>query len=255
MEQKVEERTQDLTKSQKMLEESLEKEKQLSQLKSVFVSTASHQFRTPMAIIQSNSELLQMISTNSKEELKFQKVIERIKSEILNMTKLMDEILILGKITSGNMPYHPELVDLVKIIEKLIEKTNHIQTDGRKMEFTVSGNPYQLMTDEQLLSHSLTNLLSNAFKYSPGTVNPETHLQFEKDKIIIQVKDAGIGIPNNELHHLFQPFYRATNTNGIKGTGLGLSIAKEYIEINKGTIEVISIPNKETIFTITIPKI
>ncbi len=257
LEEKVKERTAKLIKSEKKLRTSLIKEKELGQLKSSFVSTASHQFRTPLAVIQSNVGLLEMFANKkSQEEFeKYKKVNNRITGAISKMTELMDNVLILGKLTSGNIHYNPENVDLIEFLKPLIKQFNSIQRDGRLIDFEIEGEASSFYLDSRLLSHALENLISNAFKYSTGKGNPLLRVIFKLKELIIIIKDYGIGIPNTEILNLFQPFFRANNVTEIKGTGLGLSIAKEYVEINKGEIAVQSTLGEGSCFEITFRKI
>jgi signal transduction histidine kinase len=252
LEIEVNERTKELLHSEKKLKISLMKEKELGELKTSFVSTASHQFRTPLAVIQSNSELLQILSQNMDEEIskKFNKVTARITGEISKMTELMDDVLILGKLTSGKHGFNPKELNLVDFCTKLVEEFNDIQADGRIMEITTNGKQYDVNLDFRILQHALSNFISNAFKYSLGKNNPELKLSFKPKEFVIIIKDYGIGIPEDEQSKLFQPFFRANNVAEIKGTGLGLSIAKEYVEINKGKIKVASIIDEGTCFEI-----
>ena len=234
------------------IEESLIKEKELGDLKTHFVSTASHQFRTPLAAIQSNSELLQMLADNMDEEAskRFKKVTGRITGEIAKMTELMDEVLLLGKLTSGNVDYKPQELNLVDFCKKLANEFDEVQTDGRSIKVTLFGVPCSFYLDPKLLTHSLSNLFSNALKYSLGKKSPELAIQFKPKELVLIIKDYGIGIPKEELSKLFQPFFRANNVTEIKGTGLGLSIAKEYVEINKGQITATSILGEGSCFEI-----
>lgn len=241
----------ELRKKNKKLTESLEKEKELGELKSLFVSTASHQFRTPLAIIQSNAELLMMISENSEIELKskLKKSTERIRNEVNRMTALMDDILVLGKINSGKIQVDKKRIDVLTLCIELCEQHSTIQHDGRAINFSFSGTPTEIVLNPVLISHALNNLISNAFKYSL-TDNPKLHLDYKKEALEITLSDQGIGISKNDIPYLFQTFYRGENVRNISGTGLGLSITKEYIELNNGTIKVQSELNKGTIFTI-----
>jgi len=229
-----------LINSEIKLKKSLIREKELGDLKTSFVSIASHQFRTPLAAIQSNSELLQILSNNLEEETskRFDKVTSRIIGEIAKMTELMDDVLILGKLTSRNVEYNPQKIDLVEFCKKLTKEFDEVQNDGRSMNIVINGEPYNVYLDPKLLNHSLSNLFSNAFKYSKGKPNPELIISFKSKEFVLLVKDSGLGIPKDELPKLFQPFFRANNVIEIKGTGLGLSIAKEYTEINKGTLRI-----------------
>ena len=252
----VEEKTKEIRLHEIELEELLSKEKELGDLKTNFVSIASHQFRTPLAVIQSNVGLLEMFNNSDKKiDLeKYEKVTNRITGGIAQMTELMDEVLILGKLTSGNVSYIPEDVDLVEFCEQLSEDFSEIQMDERSLGFVIHGERFNCHLDPKLLTHSLSNLISNAFKYSLGKKNPELAIQFKPTEVAVSIKDYGVGIPENELSSLFQPFFRANNVTEIKGTGLGLSIAKEYVEINKGEIAVQSTLGEGSCFEITFKK-
>ena len=236
----------------KSLKQSLEREKELGKLKSNFVTTASHQFRTPLAVIQSNAELLQIfISASEKKDLdKYNKVTGRITDAVTKMTELMDDVLNLSKLTSGKYNYASKYLNLIDLCEKLCEEFNDVQKDGRVINFVTNGEPFKLNLDPMLLSHSLSNLISNAFKFSLGKGNPELLIDFKSTELILSVKDYGVGISKDEQLNLFQPFFRADNVTDIKGTGLGLSIAKEYIEINKGEIKGVSVLGQGSCFEI-----
>jgi len=253
LEEKVKERTGELIESQKQLEEALVKEKQLGELKSRFVSTASHEFRTPMAIIQSNSELLSIISKQDEQgtNQRLERATSRIQNEIKRMTNLMDDILVLGKITSENsMNVNKTPIDLLAFCQDLVKDFNEIQKDERIIEVEFSGTPRKLTLDSKLISHALSNLLSNSLKYSKKD-NPILHIFYEEENVKISISDKGIGIPKADLLNLFQPFHRANNVGDIQGSGLGLAIVKDYVERNNGTIDVISQLNKGSTFTIS----
>ncbi len=237
------------------LKAALDKEKELNDLKNRFVSVTSHQFRTPMAIIQSNTDLVNMIIQNSesKQKVQLEKANRRIQKEIHTMVNLMDDILILGKINSGKiMSVNPISTDLKSFCLNIISGFNSLQKDNRKLILKISGEIKEVMVDRSLLKHILSNLISNAFKYS-STDDPIFDLAFEKDKLVISVIDNGIGIPEQDLSNLFQPFHRATNVGEISGTGLGLSIAKEYVDLLNGSLTVHSVLNKGTTAVLSLP--
>ena len=253
LEEKVKERTIELTNSESKLKLSLAKEKELGQLKSSFISVASHQFRTPLAIIQSNTELIDMLNNaeGKKEQEKYTKVPSRITAAISKMTDLIDDVLVLGKLTSGNIHYDPEDTDLRVFCEKLAKEFNLIQQDDRILELKIVGEPHNVKLDATLLEHAMSNIISNAFKYSVSKDNPQLTICFKPSEVVLSVKDYGIGIPEDEQINLFQPFFRADNAIEIKGTGLGLSIAKEYVEVNQGKIQCKSILGEGSCFEIT----
>jgi signal transduction histidine kinase len=242
MQEGLENQNMNLEQRTNELNRSLIKEKELGQLKTNFVSTASHQFRTPLAAIQSNSELLQMLSNNTDEDAsqRVKKITSRITGEIAKMTEIMDDVLILGKLTSGNVAVKPEELNLVDFCQKLAKEFGDVQNDGRSINIVINGEPYNVNLDSKLLSHSLSNLFSNALKYSLGKGNPNLTISFKPNGFSLILEDYGMGIPKSEIPNLFHPFFRATNVTQIKGTGLGLSIAKEYIELNNGILIVSS---------------
>ena len=237
----------------KQLEVSLEREKELGQLKTSFVSMASHQFKTPLAIIQSNAELYEILANTGKkiEPEKIVKITRRIKEGIGTMSNLINEVLALGKVTSGKVVYKPENVDSLSLCDSLSKEFNLMQQDGRTLDFKVLGEPYNIQLDPKLLIHSLSNLISNAFKYSIGKKNPKLSIHFKPTQLVLSIEDYGLGIPKEEQLNLFQPFFRAENVAEIKGTGLGLNIAKEYVEINQGKISAKSKLGEGSCFEIT----
>ena len=166
----------------------------------------------------------------------------------------MDDVLTLGKLTSGSVPYTPEEVDLVGFCKKMAEEFNTVQMDGRCLDLFIKGEPYLMELDPKLLNHSLSNLISNAFKYSKEKGNPELSIHFKPKELLLSVKDYGMGIPGAEHIHLFEPFFRGDNVTEIQGTGLGLSIAKEYVEVNKGNIAATSILGEGSCFEIIFKK-
>ncbi len=260
LEKKVSERTVELENARRELAQSLKKEQQLGRLKSRFVSTASHQFRTPLAVILSNLGILSMYldDMQSGEELslkelyqKFSIIQDRIANQIDNMTNLMNDVLILGKINDGNIQLRMKQQSLTECCARVVSNLNSVQ-ESQQINYQVIGTPRDAFFDNQLLEHSITNLLSNARKYAFPSSEPTLKISFTHETINVMVINEGIGIPKDEIDYIFDPFYRATNAKSFKGTGLGTSIVKEYLEQMNATIDVESIPNKNTIFTITL---
>jgi PAS domain S-box-containing protein len=255
LENKVVERTIELEDARKELVKSLEKEKELSILKSRFVATASHQFRTPLSVIQSNMGILSMQKDGMKDTFipKFEKAYRNIKSQIEVMTNLMNEVLILGKINSGNIRIQIEPLDILPLCMGVVK--NYTEMDGGKIiNVDTKGTPYLVNLDATLFEHALSNIISNAIKYSPDDKQIDLTVRYSSDHLELRVKDYGIGIPEDSLKFIFQPFYRALNVKQISGTGLGTAIAKEYIELMGGTIDFQSEINKGTEFIIKLKK-
>lgn len=252
----VEERTKELHEANAELADSLEREKELGRMKSGFVSIASHQFRTPLAVIQASLGVLEMQKAEMSENLRarFERVFLRVREHIERMTNLMDEVLVLGKVSSGSIQPVFAPTNLVIMCQNLINSYAQIQTDGRRMDMKVQGAEKLLELDEKLMEQAISNLISNAFKYSEGARDPNMLIRFDKGQVELSVIDHGIGIPKKELEQIFEPFYRASNALDKSGTGLGSAIAKEYVELNKGRLEVKSHLNRGTEFKIILPQ-
>lgn len=247
--------TRDITERKKAEEDirnALEKEKELRDLKSRFIVMASHEFRTPLATIQSSLDLLQhYIGQDTEIETpKTSKHFNRIRNEIKKVTDLMNDILVLGKLEGGSTRLKLEKTDLVDLINELIEDSFSQGKDPRIPEFSFSGFPRPVFVDQQLMRHALSNLISNALKFSQGKPSPQILSNFLKTKVQISVTDYGIGIPRNEKNRIFESFYRGSNTTEFQGTGLGLVISKEFVEMHRGKIWMTSVPGKKTVFTI-----
>lgn len=238
LEKKVKERTSELVRSEKKLKNALMKEKELNKLKSSFVSVASHQFRTPLSVIQSNAQLLEMIidKKDTKESDKHKQVVGRIKSAISGMTELMNDVLLIGSVEAGKTYFKPENIDLKQFCNNLETKFNLIQDDKRILMVNITGEASNFYSDPKLLDHVLSNLIDNAFKFSVGQRNPELCIDCKSTEVVFLVKDYGIGFKEEHSKNLFEPFFRADNTLGIKGTGLGLNIVKEYVELINGIV-------------------
>lgn len=255
LENKVLARTKELEQARIELAKSLEKEKELSQLKSRFVSTASHQFRTPLSVIQTSMGVLAMQENQMTTEFNanFQRIYSRVKDQIQRMTDLMNDVLILGKINEGNITLRLKEHDLLEISDEVI-KSYSVLMETHKIEKVVIGKPYKVKLDKQLFEHALSNFISNALKYSPENSVTGVQIRFDKKHVTIVVKDNGIGIPANDLEHLFDPFFRASNVREVNGTGLGTAIAKEYIELIGGKVSVTSVEGEGSEFTIKLNK-
>ncbi|MUG99895.1 PAS domain S-box protein [Scytonema sp. UIC 10036] len=235
------------------LRKALEKEKELNQLKSRFVSMTSHEFRTPLTTIMGTTELLKHYSNQWNEDKKLV-YFDRIHTAVNRMTQMLDDVLLLGKVEAGKWDFYPIWINLVNFCNSLIEELQLTAQAEHKIILTIEGEPTDAYIDEKLLTHILNNLLSNAIKYSPLGGNVRFSLIFLDREIVFQVQDRGIGIPKEDQKHLFEGFYRAHNVGKISGTGLGLAIVKKAVELHKGKITVNSEVGVGTTFTVTILK-
>ena len=255
LEQKVVERTAQLESAREKLTVSLEKERELNKLKSRFVSTASHQFRTPLTVIEAGLEVLNLQKERMEVGLQndFDRIYARVVDQIERMTTLMDDVLSLGNVNAGKLPVRLAWTDLNEICTGVVERHNGIQKDGRSMTLLFSGDPFKIWTDGELLNQALSNFVSNAFKYSKGKASPEMRLTYQPEGVAIEVQDFGIGIAKKEQERIFEPFHRADNALDAKGSGLGLSIAHEYIQLIGGALKVVSTYKKGSTFSVALP--
>lgn len=250
LEQKVNERTTELVISQKRIKQALKKEKELGLLKSRFIATASHEFRTPVSIIQSNSELLSMLTKNGDNSLKdkLDKATSRINHEVSRLIDLMDDVLIINEISTDGITVHKTTVNLVRLFENMLKS---LFSDDR-IEFQHKGEIKTITIDVKLISHAITNVLKYVIK-NPDHQNPLLVIDYKDEVVTIIVEYEGAGIPEKEIQDLFNPFHRPENSSHTQGNGLGLAITKKYIDLVNGDIHVKSTLNEDTTFTINIP--
>jgi PAS domain S-box-containing protein len=238
------------------ISKALQREKELSELKTSFVAMTSHEFRTPLTTIQSSAELLERYRNKFSEEKKVTH-LQRISTSTVRMIQMLNDILIISEAEAGKLKFNPVPMDLVKLCRNLVEDLQQIDKNQRALVFTVQGalsTPTSLpLMDEKLLRQILTNLLSNAIKYSPAGSTVQFDLICFDDKAVFRIQDQGIGIPKADHLRLFESFHRATNVGTIQGTGLGLAIVKQCVDLHKGKITVDSIEGMGTTFTVTLP--
>lgn len=230
----------------------LEKEREVGELRSSFVALVSHEFRTPLTIIQSSADLLENYNHKLSDEKK-SKLFGRIQGAVRRMTNLLEDVLLIGKAEAGKLNFKPSLMDLVAFCGDIVENLQMSVSSKHKIEFIIPINYANVQMDERLLGHILSNLLSNAIKYSPqgGTVSFE--IVFTSESALFRVQDTGIGIPKQDLENLFDSFKRASNVGNIPGTGLGLAIIKKCVDLHGGQINVESELGVGTKFTVRLP--
>ncbi len=241
LEHKVEERTQELTAA-------LSRERELSDLKSRFVSMASHEFRTPLSTILSSVSLIGKY-TDSLEQDKRNKHILRIRSAVSNLTDILNEFLSLGKIEEGKVQLHFTDFNLREQLQLILSEIYPILKPNQKIVYDHAGAA-QANLDLSLIRNIMINLVSNAIKFSPEGSTIKVGSNIGQHDIVITVKDEGLGIPEEDMRHLFERFFRGKNAVNIQGTGLGLHIVSKYVELMEGTISVESELEKGTLFTI-----
>jgi PAS domain S-box-containing protein len=253
LEKKVIERTEELRSSESKLRDSFEKEKQLGELKSRFVSMASHEFRTPLSSILSSANLIGRYEKGGQQD-KRMKHVNRIESSVRNLTTILNDFLSLEKLESGKVRYHPVEIEIEEYIQNVIDEMSLVSKNGQKIIHFHEG-AQQIVADEHLLKNIMINLLSNGVKYSSEGKNVELRTRYIDGKINIQVKDYGIGIPEADQKSMFTRFFRAHNVTNIQGTGLGLTIVKRYLDLMGGKIWFESKEGEGTTFFVEIPNV
>jgi signal transduction histidine kinase len=234
----------------------LNSEKEVNKLKSRFVTTASHEFRTPLSTISGSTELMEMYISeisNLKLAEKYEKHINRIKKEINRMVILLNDTLILEKQSLGKYSYNPSQFSLSLYISNFVNEYYSQKIDNNRIKLIMPDLPMEIRSDSQILTHIVSNLLDNALKYSAENSTVKLIVEPFATEIKISIIDQGIGIPEDEQVHLFESFFRASNVLGIAGTGLGLTIVKQFVELLNGTITYSSTLNKGSEFSITLP--
>ena len=259
LEGKVEERTlilkealQKLEESQKELNELLNKEKQLNEIKSRFVSMASHEFRTPLSTILSSATLVSKYPSGEDFD-KREKHINRIKDSVKHMNELLEDFLSLGKLEEGKVGVTVTSFSVREFMDDIIDEMRALLKDGQQFEFNFIGDEL-FTTDKRMLKNIVLNLISNGIKFSDSgkTIFVSASVA---DQLKIDVRDQGLGIPKEDQVHLFSTFFRASNVSNIQGTGLGLPIVKRYVNLLQGEITLESELEKGTQISITLPRL
>lgn len=258
LERKVDERTKvlheallELENSKEQLSEALEAEKELNDMKSRFVTMASHEFRTPLSTILSSISLINKYSAGENSE-KIDKHVHRVKSAVTNMTLILNDFLSAEKLQEGKVFLRKEEHHFQDLCNEVLSEINGILKQGQKVIYDHQGLQ-DAVFDKQMVKNILLNLISNAIKFSPENKNITIKTSITPQELIIKVSDEGMGIPKEEHEHLFERFFRAKNVTNIQGTGLGLNIVGKYLEAMEGNIIFESEIDKGTTFVITIP--
>lgn len=237
-----------LKNSETELQKSLEHEKELNELKTRFVSTASHEFRTPLATILSSLSLASKYGQQNEKE-KHDKHISRIKSAVSHLTDLLNDVLSISKLEEGRINVSFEKFNVNTLVSGIVREMQLITKLNQKIEYNHFGFD-RITLDKKILHHILVNLISNSIKFSneESVVNITTKV--EDSVFTLSVKDSGIGIPFEDQKHLFERFFRGNNVSAIQGTGLGLNIVSKYVETMNGTIGFESELGAGTIFNV-----
>lgn len=248
----LEDKNKDLITAEKGIRQALEKEKELNELKSRFVSMASHEFRTPLATILSSASLLARYTLDS-QQIQRDKHINRIKENVEHLNNVLIDFLSIGKLEEGVISYVPSYFDYTEFLERLLDDMSLSLKVNQFFSHEITGIPKAIKFDKNILKNVLINIISNAIKYSPENREITIKSHFSEDKFSIVVIDQGIGIAENEKEHIFERFYRANNVENIAGTGLGLNIVQKYLDLMKGSIHFESVLGEGSTFSILLP--
>ncbi len=253
LEERVESRTAELKLAEKSVREALEAEKELNALKSRFVSMASHEFRTPLSTIMSSVDLIARYSDGEQRD-KVDRHVAKIRSKVRELTTMLNDFLSLDKLEQGMVRCTVSEVDVVHLCIELVEELRSLTKPGQIITYDHEGTERTIFQDRQMLAHVLSNLVSNAIKYSPEGKKIRLTTRVEHGHLRIEVIDEGMGIPEEDQQHLFERFFRASNAFTVQGTGLGLNIVRKYLDLMGGTIDFTSEPGKGSTFTAQLPQ-
>ncbi len=238
--------------AEEALRRAFEQEKELGELKSRFVSVASHEFRTPLATILAAAETLSAYRQKMTDS-QIDHRINNIRDQVDHLKNIIEDVLQLARIQAGRVEFNPVVLDLDSLCRSVIDEFQSHPDNAHRITYYCDENLHKVRLDKKLIRQIITNLVSNAIKYSPTASQIDIRLEYADQTIILKVHDQGIGIPEADLAHLFEPFHRASNVGSISGTGLGLSITKEAVELHGGIIGVDSQVGIGTTFVVTIP--
>lgn len=232
----------------------LEKERELREIKNRFLSMMGHELNTPLASISLSYDMLKKYSDVSTEEENDQ-ALDNIHVQVQHLRDMVKDVMTLSRSEAEGLTIAPEAVDLITYCRDVIEEFQFGYHRTHHVEFVCQENRVEAQVDRRMLRRAFTNLISNAIKYSPdgGSVIFSLAVDQALDIAIIEVQDSGIGIPEDDLPRLFEPFHRAANVDTLPGTGLGLPIAKQTVELHGGTINVLSELDEGTTFVIHLP--
>lgn len=230
----------------------LEKEKELNEMKSRFVSMASHEFRTPLGGILTSVSLIAKYP-NTEDAPKREKHIQNIKKSVRNLTNILNDFLSLDKLDQGKVSSSPTQFDFTNFIDEIFEELRETSNKAGLFEVSHSVTGKSVFQDKEMIRNVVINLASNAIKYSPDNSTVFVRTDIKNDEVIIEIQDQGMGIPLADQKHLFERFFRAKNVTNLQGTGLGLNIVKRYLDLMGGKISFISKENEGTTFIVSLP--
>jgi signal transduction histidine kinase len=238
-------------RAEQELRNALRQERELGELKSRFVSMVSHEFRTPLAVIQATSETLRDFISDMDDDQRARK-FSRIATQVSHMTAILEDILIFGKLESTSMELKRSWIHLPELIQEIVDDFQQ-RNQQHSFVYIWDADVRYVYLDRKLITEIVANLLSNASKYSADRTTVSLNVEYNAPYLTFTIHDQGIGIPVEDQAHLFEPFHRGTNVAAIQGTGLGLSISRQAVELHGGFISFESAIGAGTTFTVKLP--
>ncbi len=245
--------TRDITESVHLTDDlmaALSKEQEISRFKSNLYSIASHEFKTPLAVIQANIEMLRI----KRSEKVLNNAIGSIEEEVDRLNSMIADMLELKKLTTGQTTFRPDLLDLEELVKEVLEENIRKAYPDTDIQLKPAKKPEKIRADYTLLRFVITNLLGNACKFSDKKDRVIVAVEYDEEDVKMIIQDFGIGIPEEEQASVFKSFYRAKNVGTVQGTGVGLAIVKEFVDLHKGKVGLVSSPGEGSTFTVSLPK-
>lgn len=241
-----------LRRSEQELRRAYEKERELNELKSRFVSMASHEFRTPLSTILSSADLVEAYTREDQQDKRLRHT-NRIKASVSNLIGILNDFLSLSKLEEGKVGIQPMAFSLNEFVHETLDEMSGVLKSGQSIRSQLPDTDIELYTDKKILKNIFFNLLSNASKYSHADMPIDCRVQIQDGQLQVEIADQGIGIPKEEQALVFSRFFRAHNAENIPGTGLGLNIVKRYVDLLRGSITFESETGKGTTFRCVLP--
>ena len=234
------------------IQSAYEKEKELNIMKTRFMSMISHEFRTPLTVIVSSSDIMKLESENDNSE-KIQKQSLKIRNSVKQMTSLIDDVIAFNNTESSTYILRIDEIEICNLIQEIISEQKLTYKSSVNVVCDSNNNPLNMYSDKRILRHILSNLIGNAVKYTPSDKNISVNIKKMQNIVKIQISDKGIGIPPSDIENIWEPFFRGSNIRNISGTGFGLYIVKDFVTKLGGEINITSKINEGTTVSLIVP--
>lgn len=249
---RLEKEVRERKKAEEEVRKAFEREREVNDLKSKFVSIASHEFRTPLSAVLSSASLINQYKEKGELE-KVGKHVTRIKSSVNHLTSILNDFLSLGKLEEGKIDVNNEMIQIDEFLNEVREELLETLRVDQDIIIKNLSAPLEIKSDVRILRNILFNLISNASKYSAAGKKIFIEVDRRDDHVVFDIKDEGIGIPEQDFKHMFDRFFRASNAGDTQGTGLGLNIVKRYVELLEGSVTFSSRYGEGSTFSVSLP--